>query len=63
VVKVKPLKHWDPPVTLAQIKEDPLFASWDLLRNSRLSVMPVSSKQWQRLEEICRKNRSSRKDV
>ncbi len=54
VVTVEPVKRWDPPVTLAQIKADPLFADWELLRISRLSVMPVSAAQWQRLEEICR---------
>jgi predicted RNA-binding protein with PUA-like domain len=52
VVKVAPVKRWEPPVTLAQMKADPLFADWELLRISRLSVMPVSAKQWQRLEEL-----------
>ena len=56
VVKVEPVKRWDPPVTLAQIKEDPLFADWELVRISRLSVMPVSAERWDRLEEICRLN-------
>jgi predicted RNA-binding protein with PUA-like domain len=56
IVKVEPVKRWDPPVTLAQIKEDPLFADWELIRISRLSVMPVSAKQWQRLEQMCRVN-------
>ena len=53
-VNVEPVKRWDSPVTLAQIKEDPLFADWELVRISRLSVMPVSAEQWQRLEELCR---------
>ena len=56
VVTVEPVKRWEPPVTLAQIKEDPVFADWDLLRISRLSVMSVSAKQWKRLEEMCREN-------
>jgi predicted RNA-binding protein with PUA-like domain len=60
VVTVEPAGRWDPPVTLAQIKEDSLFKDWELLRISRLSVMPVSEKQWQRLEEICRQNRSAK---
>jgi predicted RNA-binding protein with PUA-like domain len=30
-----------------------LFATWELVRNSRLSVMPVSPRQWERLEELC----------
>jgi predicted RNA-binding protein with PUA-like domain len=40
---VQPLKH---PVTLATIKADPRFAGWELLRISRLSVVPVSAAQW-----------------
>jgi len=56
VVKVEPVKRWKAPVTLAQIKDDPTFADWELLRISRLSVMPVSPEQWQRLEEMCEKN-------
>jgi predicted RNA-binding protein with PUA-like domain len=55
-VQVEPVKRWEPPVTLAQIKADPLFVTWELLRISRLSVMPVSAEHWQRLEEICRAN-------
>ena len=40
------------PVTLAEIKADPDLADWDLVRLSRLSVMPVSSAQWERVEEL-----------
>jgi predicted RNA-binding protein with PUA-like domain len=57
-VKVAPVRRWERPVTLAQIKADPLFADWELLRISRLSVMPVSPEQWQRLEELCRQKES-----
>ncbi len=53
-VKVEPVKEWDRPVSLEEIKQDPLFADWELVRISRLSVMPVSAEQWQRLEELCR---------
>jgi len=52
VVRVRPVKAWPRPVTLAEIKAEPLLADWDLVRNSRLSVMPVSADQWQRLEEL-----------
>ena len=52
VVKVEPVRPWHPPVTLEQIKQDPLFADWELVRISRLSVMPVSPVQWKRLEEL-----------
>jgi predicted RNA-binding protein with PUA-like domain len=56
VVKVEPVRRWNPPVPLAQIKKDPLFAAWELVRISRLSVMPVSPELWRRLEEMCRQN-------
>lgn len=45
------------PVTLAQIKSDPAFEGWDLIRNSRLSVMPVPVAMWKRvlkLSEQCK---------
>ena len=35
------------PVTLAEIKAIPDFADWELVRQSRLSVMPVSKERWQ----------------
>lgn len=41
VVDLKPKKKANTPVTLASIKSDGRFASFDLVRNSRLSVMPV----------------------
>ena len=35
------------PITLAQIKAEPRLAEWALVRNSRLSVVPVTEQQWQ----------------
>jgi predicted RNA-binding protein with PUA-like domain len=37
------------PVTLVQIKADPAFADLALVRQSRLSVMPVGKPHWDRL--------------
>jgi predicted RNA-binding protein with PUA-like domain len=37
------------PVTLAAIKADPAFAELALVRQSRLSVMPVSAEHWRKL--------------
>ena len=54
VVKVEPVKKLRRPVTLEEIKKDPQFAGWDLVRIGRLSVMPVSDQQWQRVEELSR---------
>jgi predicted RNA-binding protein with PUA-like domain len=34
----------DPPVTLAELKHDPSFADWALVRQSRLSTMSVPHK-------------------
>lgn len=41
VVDLKPKKKANTPATLASIKSDKRFAAFDLVRNSRLSVMPV----------------------
>ena len=56
VVDVRASKRWPRPVTLAEIKADPEFADWDLVKNSRLSVMRVSAKQWQRLVKMSQAN-------
>jgi predicted RNA-binding protein with PUA-like domain len=40
---VQPVKH---PVTLAAIKADPKFKDFKLVRQSRLSVVPVDKEQW-----------------
>lgn len=41
VVDLKPLKPFKVPVTLAQIKADKRFVDFALVKQSRLSVMPV----------------------
>src|SRR5262245_43309462 len=40
------------PVTLTEIKAEKALANWDLVRNSRLSVMSVTEAQWQRVEAL-----------
>jgi predicted RNA-binding protein with PUA-like domain len=54
VVDVLPGKRLTTPVTLAAIKADPAFASFALVRMSRLSVMPVSDAEWARIEAMSR---------
>jgi predicted RNA-binding protein with PUA-like domain len=54
VVDLKPRSKLANPVTLQTIKSDPAFAGWDLLRISRLSVMPVPPAMWKRLEHLGR---------
>jgi predicted RNA-binding protein with PUA-like domain len=41
---VRPLPR---PVTLAQIKNDPALATIALIRQSRLSVCPITENEWQ----------------
>jgi predicted RNA-binding protein with PUA-like domain len=52
VVDVVPEKKLARPVTLAAIKADPAFASFPLVRMSRLSVMPVTDAEWKRIEKM-----------
>ena len=49
VVDVAPLRALARPVTLAAIKAEPAFADFALVRQGRLSVVPVSPEQWARL--------------
>lgn len=49
VVDVTPEAKLAQPVTLAAIKADRAFASFALVRMSRLSVMPVTDAEWTRI--------------
>jgi predicted RNA-binding protein with PUA-like domain len=51
-VDVKPKSKLRRPVSLHEIKADPAFAGWDLLRIGRLSVVPVPRKMWDRVLKI-----------
>ncbi len=46
MVDVKALRPFEKPVTLAQIKAAPDLAELALVRQSRLSVLPVSKDEW-----------------
>jgi predicted RNA-binding protein with PUA-like domain len=52
VVDIGPVKKLARPVTLKEIKADPFFKDFDLVRISRLSVMPVSDAEWTRIEKL-----------
>jgi predicted RNA-binding protein with PUA-like domain len=52
VVDIVPERKLDRPVTLAEIKADAAFASFPLVRMSRLSVMPVTDSEWKRIEKL-----------
>ena len=49
MVDVKAIEPLKTPVTLAQIKADERFANLALVRQSRLSVLPVDDKSWKLL--------------
>ena len=58
VVDIAPENKLGRPVTLAEIKADKAFASFPLVRMSRLSVMPVTDSEWARIEKMSRSDRS-----
>ncbi len=50
-VDMKAVGRLPKPVTLADIKADPTLADLPLVRQSRLSVMPISKPHW---DKLCR---------
>jgi predicted RNA-binding protein with PUA-like domain len=52
MIDVSPVMPVKTPVTLKQIKADPLLAGMALVRQSRLSVCPVSDAEWARVCEL-----------
>lgn len=54
VMDVKPVSRLKRPVTLDEMKRDPKFKDWELLKISRLSVMPVPKSLW---DEILNKSK------
>lgn len=52
VVDVRYQRHWPTPVTLKSIKQQPELADLPLLKQSRLSISPVSDDHWQALERL-----------
>jgi len=55
VVDVAPVRKLKRPVTLKEIKADASFKDFPLVRISRLSVMPVSEAEWNRIEQMAGK--------
>ena len=55
VVDVKYKKKLKRPVTLDEIKKEKRFKNWELLRISRLSVMPVPKQIWDAIIKISQK--------
>jgi predicted RNA-binding protein with PUA-like domain len=52
VVDIKARYRLTRPVPLSEIKSHPKLKSFELVRNSRLSVMPVSEEIWKILMEM-----------
>lgn len=46
LVHVKPVEKLAQPVTLAQIKDTPKLQNIALIKQSRLSVMPITADEW-----------------
>ena len=55
VIDVKFKKLLENPVTLDQIKKQKGLKNWELLRISRLSVMPVPKPIWDLIIKMSRK--------
>ena len=53
-VDVRAVRPFVRPVTLAEVKAEPALAEMALVRNSRLSVQPVTAEEWARLCEMGR---------
>jgi len=51
-VRVKPLKAFRNPISLAAIKADPALTEMALLRQGRLSVCPVTPQEFKHLEAL-----------
>ena len=52
MVDVKPIRPVPKPVTLQAIKAEPRLAELALVRQSRLSVVPVRAAEWQLLSDM-----------
>lgn len=55
VVDIEAVKSLAKPVTLAEVKADKKLANFDLVRNSRLSIMKVTDEQWEIMEGMARR--------
>jgi len=55
VVDVKYKKELQNPVTLSEMKKQKKFKNWELLRISRLSVMPVPKEIWNLIIKMSKK--------
>ncbi len=52
VVELEPVMALEKPVTLAQIKAEPLLANIGLIKQSRLSVMPIRPDEFEMILQM-----------
>ena len=52
MVDIKPVQPLKTPVALADIKKDPKLKDMVLVKNSRLSVQPVTPEQWKHICQL-----------
>ena len=53
-VRIKPVRPLARPVTLAEVKADPLLAEIELVRLSRLSVAEIRPAEWERICSVAK---------
>ena len=54
VVDIEPVRALKRPVALAEVKAHPKLKNFDLVRNSRLSIMKVNDEQWEIMEGMAK---------
>ncbi len=54
VVDIVPVRRLQREIPLSEIKSNPVFANFELVRMPRLSVMPVPDAQWDEIEKLAR---------
>ena len=54
VVEIEPIRALKRPVRLAEVKSHSKLKNFDLVRNSRLSIMKVSEEQWEIIEGMAK---------
>jgi predicted RNA-binding protein with PUA-like domain len=52
MVDIKPVQALKTPVALADIKKNPKLKDMVLVKNSRLSVQPVTPEEWKKVCEM-----------
>ena len=54
VVDIEPVRELAKPVTLAQVKAHPKLKNFDLVKNSRLSIMKLTDEQWEIMDGMAK---------